>query len=88
MLGSIKECIPNHKKSDVYSYGITLYEMVTQKKAWDKLPSTTIKNLVLNNVRPEFECEDLIVLQNLAIRCWSMDSKDRPMFEDILNDLK
>ncbi|KAK8834412.1 hypothetical protein M9Y10_013322 [Tritrichomonas musculus] len=86
----------NHynSRSDVYSFGILMYEVITESKPFplfQEKNAMTInqfkENVVRNNYRPEFKSPIKKSFQNLIERCWSNDYKKRPTFEEIFNKL-
>ncbi|XP_065841485.1 uncharacterized protein [Oscarella lobularis] len=79
---------------DVYSYGITLWEIMTAKypyveKFEQKLTVTDILDLVVNTgVRPEIPVHCTEDLTKLAISCWNENPLERPTFEKIVPTLE
>ena len=79
---------------DVYSYGITLWEIITAKHPYfDKfeegLTSREILDQIIHSdVRPEFHAHCDSNLKKLAKRCWNGNPLERPTFEDIVPVLK
>jgi len=77
------------EKCDIYAYGITLWELVSEKRPYDGLKFSGVHGLVsaiLNeNLRPPIpgNCPDK--LRNLIQQCWGKDPKIRPSFQVILN---
>ncbi|XP_033636815.1 angiopoietin-1 receptor-like [Asterias rubens] len=76
-------------RSDVWSFGILLWEIVTF--GGTPYPDTESKHLasqLMNGYRlpkPE-NCSDK--LYDLMLKCWQLQPKDRPSFEDIGKDLQ
>lgn len=72
-------------KVDVYSYGITLWEMLTGRIPYDKTDPQTIVAQVRNNgLRPAFPPNIDENLEKLIVMCWSQAPDDRPTFQDII----
>ena len=80
-------------KTDVYSFGILMYEVVT-----DKTPYPAFKNgeltdyafkqkVVEENYRPIFKDPIKKSIKELIESCWSSDPNDRPTFEELFNKL-
>ncbi|KAK8889255.1 hypothetical protein M9Y10_034001 [Tritrichomonas musculus] len=82
-------------KADVYSFGILLYQVITELVPYPELENGKIKpfrfsQLVVNyNYRPKFDKAKNIKesLKNLMVRCWSANPDERPSFTEIFNKL-
>jgi len=74
------------KCSDVYSYGIILWEMATRDEVYANLESTQIIAQVANdNLRPPVP--DNCPLTSMMVRCWNEDPQARPTFKEIVKGL-
>ncbi|XP_064549183.1 mitogen-activated protein kinase kinase kinase 7 [Drosophila montana] len=79
------------EKCDVYSFAITLWEMLSRKKPFEKYCNNlTICRKVETGERPsldelQFHCPDKI--QELMTDCWSPDPDKRSSMKDIIDVL-
>ena len=89
---SIEENIYN-KKTDVYSFGIIMYEIITGLIPYPdfqrgELSLFEFKSKILTeNYRPEFTTSKKDSIRSLIEQCWSKDPSKRPTFEYIFNQL-
>ncbi|XP_054853873.1 ankyrin repeat and protein kinase domain-containing protein 1 [Eublepharis macularius] len=76
-------------KCDVYSFGIVMWEILTQKKAYAGASVVTVIMGTAAGERPSLDllCEDWPgerqQVVNLMKRCWDQEPKKRPSFADI-----
>ncbi|WOL16428.1 serine/threonine-protein kinase STY46 [Canna indica] len=80
---------PSDEKSDVYSYGVILWELVTEKIPWDNLNSMqVIATVGFMNQRldlPEdLDPEWVSIIQS----CWHSEPKRRPTFQELIEKFK
>ena len=74
------------KLSDVYGFGIILWELATREEVYQGLESTQIIARVANdNLRPQPPRNCL--WKDLMVKCWSENPKNRPSFEEIMIEL-
>ena len=79
---------------DVYSYGITLWEIMTAKYPYvEKFEQGLAMREILDDVihsdaRPEFPAHCESNLKKLAEWCWNGNPSERPTFEEIVPVLK
>ena len=75
------------KFSDVYSYGIILWELATREEVYIGLESTQIIALVANdNLRPPVPENN--PLSSLMVKCWKEEPTDRCTFKEIVLELQ
>ncbi|OHS93305.1 hypothetical protein TRFO_11932 [Tritrichomonas foetus] len=75
--------------SDVYSFAIIAFELITGKRAWPNIRNhMTLKNIVTRGGRPEFpvDLEVNLLQKTLVNNCWNQDISARPSFESIVQD--
>ena len=73
------------QSSDVYSYGVLLWEMLTKDTPFRGLTDSQISLLVINNdSRPLIPQNSPPKLSKLIRICWDKDPKRRPSFEMII----
>eukprot|EP00505_MAST-04D_sp_SCG-Rhode-Island_P003745 Stramenopile-MAST_4_protein_3745 len=81
------------EKCDVYSFAITVWEIMTRKVPWDGKSSKAIKKRVaLNEKRPNYDSgtlEPMYGKKLLAVmeNGWAQRPRDRPTFADIVTDI-
>eukprot|EP01127_Copromyxa_protea_P023328 TRINITY_DN8706_c0_g1_i1.p1 TRINITY_DN8706_c0_g1~~TRINITY_DN8706_c0_g1_i1.p1 ORF type:complete len:476 (-),score=57.89 TRINITY_DN8706_c0_g1_i1:75-1304(-) len=78
------------EKTDVYSFGMMLWEMMTEQEAWSGLSIAKIENSVFSDERPALELlpKELQPLSDLIQRCWDGDFTVRPTFSCIIKELR
>jgi len=84
------------QKSDVYSFAITLWEILSRKAPWESLNPEGIQQAVTSGNRPSLDeinlnGQDQENVKELLIgimkRCWSQNVHERPHFVDIIKAL-
>lgn len=71
------------KKVDVYAFSLILYEMLTEKQAYDSIPPVKLLKYVCDGKRMEIPDDSPKELRRLINQCWDSDPKKRPNFEEI-----
>ncbi|KAH7676404.1 Non-specific serine/threonine protein kinase protein, partial [Dioscorea alata] len=80
---------PSDEKSDVYSYGVILWELVTEKIPWDNLNSMQVIGAVgFMNQRLEMPKDLDPKWESIIKSCWHSDPYCRPSFEELLEKIK
>ncbi|EFA83738.1 Kelch repeat-containing protein [Heterostelium album PN500] len=74
-----------HESTDVYSYGIILYELLTRSIAFQD--HERFSSMVINGQRPSIPPDCLPSFGDLIKDCWSGDPLNRPCFSDIISQL-
>ncbi|KIK56135.1 hypothetical protein GYMLUDRAFT_825171 [Collybiopsis luxurians FD-317 M1] len=82
--------VPNHTSRDVYAFGCTIIEIITQKPPFSEHTNeVAVLRDLLSGARPtrpeNVWCPDEI--WDLATRCWAQNIRDRPPANEINNTL-
>lgn len=70
--------------ADVFSFGMLLYEIYTEKIPFDNLSPSRIEGKILKGVKLEFHSDCQKELVKLIKECTNKEAKLRPSFEQIL----
>ncbi|KAK1367013.1 Serine/threonine-protein kinase CTR1 [Heracleum sosnowskyi] len=80
---------PSNEKSDVYSYGVILWEFVTLQQPWSGLgPAQVVGAVAFQNRRLAIPQNTSPILTSLMESCWSDEPAHRPSFKSIVDTLK
>ncbi|KAK3140006.1 hypothetical protein QOZ80_5AG0393980 [Eleusine coracana subsp. coracana] len=80
---------PSDEKSDVYSYGVILWELVTQKIPWENLNSMQVIGAVgFMNQRLDIPSDVDPQWTSVILSCWESDPQRRPTFQELLERLR
>ena len=77
-------------KTDVWSFGVTAWEVITRKDPYEGVEVVSVALEVVNGKVLEhlvFPSDVPESLTTLIQRCWSMDPLKRPNFDDIYEEL-
>jgi serine/threonine protein kinase len=72
---------------DVYGFGMVCYELLSSQIPFQGHPLSDY-NLVLSGLRPELAHNVTPTIKELLHRCWHMDPKQRPDWDEIQNILE
>jgi hypothetical protein len=82
---------PYTQKADVYSYGVVLFEILTQRTPWNELPSKFLANQLVAALkegrRPLIqghEDDHCRPFRDLMEMCWTEKPEDRPTFQEVV----
>ncbi|KQJ99862.1 probable serine/threonine-protein kinase DDB_G0267686 isoform X2 [Brachypodium distachyon] len=80
---------PSNEKSDVYSYGVVLWELITQKVPWDTLNTMQVIGAVgFMDHRLEIPSDADPQWSSMIESCWVSDPQRRPSFRELLERLQ
>jgi hypothetical protein len=75
-------------KSDVYSYAMTCYEILSGLTPFEGIPSAKVKEKVRGGLRPTLPNSLPTSLLSLIECCWDADVRRRPSFSTISTELR
>lgn len=76
-------------KSDVYSFSIIAYRLITNKSPYPHEESIEkYKNKIIFNTRPNLSNINIEPLKQLLTKCWALKTEDRPTFSEIIEEMK
>ncbi|KAG8895620.1 hypothetical protein FRB99_000424 [Tulasnella sp. 403] len=85
---------PKTFKSDVYAFGMTIYEVLSGKRPFEGMRGAVAYNILIKKERPHPEPmaspsgKSYAALWGLARDCWHEDPGQRPTMEDVVRRLK
>ena len=81
---------PTDENSDVYSFAVILWELMTLKYPWEELssPVQIVVQVAFLHRRPKLPTWLPTEAMQLLQQCWHKDPETRPQFAEILESLK
>ncbi|CAA3029227.1 serine threonine- kinase CTR1 [Olea europaea subsp. europaea] len=80
---------PSNEKSDIYSFGVIIWELVTMQQPWSGLsPAQVVGAVAFQNRRLAIPPNTSPVLISLMESCWADDPAQRPTIASIMETLK
>ena len=78
--------------ADMYSYGILLSEIATQKKPYGDMSKAGLTGKIMHGLRPEVPLSDFpemfLEMRTIMKDCWSASPKQRPTSDDVTFRIK
>ncbi|KAL7714320.1 Protein kinase [Entamoeba marina] len=79
---------PYKLSSDVYSYGIILWELLSRKQPFEEYKFISqLRQEIINGLRPIIPVTPYHRYKDLISKCWDQDETKRPTFGSIINEL-
>lgn len=75
------------KKSDIYSLGITFFEIAAREFPYEGCNSFHIQNIVMENKRPKMPRAVPEKFSALMQWCWKHEPQERPEAEEVIKAL-
>lgn len=82
--------ISNNPKTsaDVYSYGLIMWELVTEIQAFQNIKMNDLKKIIDEDSRPKIPEDVPEEIAKLIRCCWQKDPEKRPSFDQIADNLE
>ena len=89
MAPEVAKGLPYNFKADVHSFGILLWQIMSNKMPFEKLTLNALEQFVVNgNHRPKPEASWSKSLNSLMQSCWDQDIAKRPDFAEVTSILQ
>jgi len=74
--------------SDVFAFGVLLWEIFTQSRPWPNMVPAFVAISVMDGRRMEIPLSVPLVVRDLMTACWKQSPQERPLMNDIEDDLR
>jgi len=74
-------------KSDVFSFGVVIWEIITRKQPWETLTGGQVSHKVIIGERMEIPSNCSKDLHEIIESCWKQNPEERPNFSTICDKL-
>ena len=74
--------------SDVYAFGMTLWELLTRRPLYINMTPTTLEQIVVKGLRPPLPQGVPPFLGTLLMQCWEQEPKLRPTLQQVHRSLQ
>lgn len=88
MAPEVLDSAPYNEKADVYSYGVILWELLTQEEPFKGLAPMQIMRLIDRGERPAIPAGVSAGYRELIEQCWATDPDARPTFDEVVERLE
>ncbi len=75
-------------QTDVFAYGMVLYELASHQKPFDELKEAQISGKILANKRPDIPQNTPLIYSKLMTDCWTHAAQDRPKTDHVIAELE
>jgi serine/threonine protein kinase len=76
------------EQSDIYSYGVILWEIMTGKRPYEDVTEKEILNRIEQGKREEIPQTIPTVYAEIIRRCWSKNPNERPSLTEIIREIE
>ena len=70
-------------ESDVWAYGVVLYELLARHEPWPDIKPAVAAHRILSGERLELDAAWPTVYREIMIDCWQTEPADRPTMDEI-----